>query len=102
MKPRWLGQFPITQVNYQDNNYTLDLSRNAELCHIHKTLPIELLKPYRENDQQEFLQHHHSEPGPVMDDRYKVEMAVNIRFSYAARGPLYHIRWKEFLPSQYQ
>ena len=46
-KPSWLGPFPITQVDCQHNNYTLDLSSDADLRHIHKTFHIGLLKPYR-------------------------------------------------------
>ena len=92
MKPRWLGPFPITQVNYQRNNYTLDLSSNFDLQHINNTFHIGLLKPYRENNQQVFLRRHHAETGPVKDDRYEVVKAVNYRFSHPARDPLYQIR----------
>ena len=100
MKARWLGLFPISQVNYQRNNYTLDLSSNADLRHIHKTFHIGLLKPHRENDLREFPRRHYSTPGPVQDDRYEVEKAVNFRFSHSAREPLYQIRWKVYLPDR--
>ena len=102
MKSRWLEPFPITQVNYQPNNYTLNLSSNAELWHIHKAFHIGLLKPYCENNQLEFLQCHYSESWPMKDDRYEVEKAVNFRFSHAAREPLYQTRWKGYLPCQDQ
>ena len=46
MKPRWLGSFSITQVNYNRNNYTLNLDSNFDLRHIHNTFHIGLLKPY--------------------------------------------------------
>ena len=72
IKPRWLGPFPIIQLNYQYNNYTLELSSNSDLRHIDKTFHIGLLKLYYENHQQEFLPHHYSEPGPVKDNRYEV------------------------------
>ena len=94
MKPRWLGPFLITQVNYQHNNYTLHLSSNSELRHIHKTFHIGLLKLYGENNQQQFPQRHYGEPGPVKDDRHEVEKAVNFRFSYPATEALYQIRWQ--------
>ena len=99
MNTRWLGRFRITQLNYQHNNYTLDLSSNFDLRHIHNTFHIGLLKPYRENNQQVFPEGHYAEPGPVKDDRYEVEKAVNFRFSHPARDPLYEIRWKGYLPS---
>ena len=54
MKPRWMGPFPITQVNYNRNNYSLNLDSNFDLCHIHNTYHIGLLKPYRGNNQQVF------------------------------------------------
>ena len=102
IKPRWLGAFPITQVNYNGNNYTRNLDSNFDLHHIHNTLHIGLLKPYPENIQQVFPERHYAEPGPVKDDRYDVETAVNFRFSHPARDPLYQIRWKRYLPSDDQ
>ena len=102
MKSRWLGPFPITQVDCQHNNYTLDLSSNTDLHQIHKTLHIGLLKLYRENKQPEFPQRHNSEPGPVRDNRYEFENVVNFRFHHLAREPLYQIRWKGYRPSQDQ
>ena len=102
MKRRWLGPFPITQVHYQRNNYTLDLSSNFDLRHTHNTFHIGLLKPYRENNQPVFPQRHYVAPGPVKDDRYEVEKAFNLRFSHPARDPLYQIRCKGYLPSDDQ
>ena len=102
MKPTWLGLFPITQVNYQLNNYTHDLSSNCDLRHIDKTFHIGLVKPYRENNQHEFPQPYYNQLGPVTDDRYEVKKAVNFRFSQIAREPLYAIRWKGYLTSQDQ
>ena len=102
MRPRGSGPFPITQVNYQRNNYTLDLSSNFEIRHIHNTFHIGLLKPYHENNQLVFPERHHAEPGPVQADRYEVEKAVNFRSSYPARDPLSQIRWKGYLPSDDQ
>ena len=43
MKPWWLGPFPITQVNYSRNNYTLNLDSNFDLRHMHNTFHIGLL-----------------------------------------------------------
>ena len=100
MIPRWLGLLPITQVNKQRNNYTLDLSNNPNLRHIHKTFDIGVLKHYCDHNCHGFPQHHYREPGPVKHDRYEVEKAVNFRFSHAAREPLYQIRCKGYLPSQ--
>ena len=60
------------------------------------------MQPYRENNHHEIPQRHYSEPGPVKDDRYDVEAAVNYRFSHPAREPRYQIRWKGYLPSQDQ
>ena len=102
MKPRWLVPFRITQVNYQRNNYTLDLSSNSDLRHIHKTSHIGLLKPHRENHQDQFPQRHYNQSGRVKDDRYEVEKVVNFRSSHAAREPLYQIGWKPNLTSQDQ
>ena len=78
MKPRWLGPSPISQVNYQCNNYTCDLRRNAELRHIHKIFHIGLLKPYWQNNQLQLTQRDYRELGPVKDDRYEVKKAVNL------------------------
>ena len=102
MKPRWLGPFPITQVDYNRNNYTLNLDSNFDLRHIHNTFHIGLCEPYRENNQQVFPKRHYAEPGPVKDDRYEVENAVNFRFSHSARDPLYQISWQGYLPSDDQ
>ena len=102
MKPRWLGPCPITQVNYNRNNYTLNLDSNFDLRHILNTFHIGLLKPYRENNQPVFPGRHYAEPGPVKDDRCEVEKAVKFRFSHSGRDPLYHIRWKGYLPSDDQ
>ena len=102
LKPRWLGPFPIRQVNYKRNNYTLDLTSNFDLRHIYNTLHIGLLKPYRDNNQQVFPNRHYAEPGPVKDDRYEVEKGVNFRFSHPAGDPLYQIRWKGYLRSDDQ
>ena len=102
MRPRGSGPFTITQVNYQRNNYTLDLSSNLYHRHIHNTFNIVLLNAYRENNQQVFPKRQHGEPGPVNGDRYEVKKAVNFRFSYPARDPLYQIRWKGYLPSDDQ
>ena len=38
----------------------------------------------------------------MKDDRYEVEKAVNFRFSYPSRDPLYQIRWEGYLPSDDQ
>ena len=92
MKPRWLGPFPITQVNYNRNNYTLNLDRNFDRGHIHNTFYMGLLEPYREYTQHVFSKRHYAEPGPGTDDRYEVEKAVNFRFSHTGRDPLYQIR----------
>ena len=73
MKQRWLGPFPIAQVNYQCNNYILDVSSNPDLRQIYKTFHIRLLKPTPANNQHEFLQCDLSEPGPVKNDRHEVE-----------------------------
>ena len=100
MKPRWLGPFPITQVNYQGHNYILDLSSNADLRQIHKTCQIGLRKLYRENNQQEFPQRHNSAPGPSKVDMYEVEKAVDFRFSHSVRQPIDQIAWNAYLPSQ--
>ena len=102
MKPRWLGPFPITQVNYNRNNYTLNLDSNFDLRHIHNNFHIGLLRPYRANNLQVIPERHYAEPGPVKDDRYEVEKAVNFKFSHAARDPLYQIRWKGYLLSDDQ
>ena len=102
MKPRWLEPFPITQVNHQRNNYSLDLSSNAPLRQIHKTFQIGLLKSYDENHQHEFPQCPYSKPGPVKDVWCVVEEAVHFRFSHLAKEPLYQIRWKGYLPTQDQ
>ena len=102
MKLRWLGPFPITQVNYPRNNYTIDLSSNFDLRQIHNTSHISLLELYRENNQEAFPLRHHAKPGPVKDDRYEVEKPVNFKFSHPARDPLYQIRWKGYLPSDDQ
>ena len=102
MKPRWLGPFPVTQVNYQRNNYTVNLSSNFDLCHIHNTFHIGLLKPHHEDMQQVFPQRHYAEPGPVKDHRYEVDKAVNFQFSHPAREPLYQINWKGYLTSDDQ
>ena len=98
MKLRWLGPFPITQVNYPRNNYTLDLSSNFDLRQIHNTSHISLLELYRENNQEAFPLRHHAKPGPVKDDRYEVEKAVNFKFSHPARDALYQIRWQGYFP----
>ena len=100
MKPRWLGPFTITQVYYQRNNYTLDLSSNEDLRQIHNTLYIGLQKSYRENNQQEFPQRHYREPGPVKDDRCAVEKAINFGCSHTAREHLDQIRWTGYLPGK--
>ena len=97
-----MGPFPITQVNYNRNNYTLNLDSNFHLRHIHNTFHIGLLKPYRENNQQVFPERHYAEPGPVNDHRYEVEKAVNFKFSHPARDPLYQIRWKGYMSSDDQ
>ena len=102
MKPRWLGPFPITQVNYNRNNYTLNLDSHFDLLHIYNTFHIGLLKSDRENNQQVLPKRHYAEPVPVKDDRYEVEKAVNFRFSHPTRDPLYQIRWKGYLPSDDQ
>ena len=99
MKPRQLGPFQITNVNYQGNNYTLELTRNFDLHHIHNTFHIGLWQSYRENNQEVFPQRHYAPPGLVTDDRYEVEKAVIFRFSHPAREPLQQIRWKGYLPS---
>ena len=85
MKPRWLGPFPIIQVNYNRNNYTLNLDSNFDLRHIHNTFYIGLLKPHRENNQHVFPGRHYAEPGPVKDDRCEVEKAVKFRRSEERR-----------------
>ena len=72
MKTRRLGPFPITQVNYQCNNYTLDLSSNSHLRNIYKSFNIGLLKSYHENTYHEFHLRHCSEPAPVKVARYDV------------------------------
>ena len=102
MKPRCLGRSPITQVNYQCNNYTVKLSSHSDLCHIHKTFYIGLVKHYRKNNENELPQRHWSEPAPVKHDRYEVEKAVNLVFSQPPREPLYGIRWTGSQPSQDQ
>ena len=61
-----------------------------------------LLKPWRENNQEVFPKCHHAEPGPVKDDKYELEKAVNFRFSHLARDHLHEIRWKGYLPSDDQ
>ena len=93
MKPRWLCLLPITQVNYQRSNYTIYVTSNVDLLHIHNTFQIGLLKAYYENKQQVFLDCHYAKPGPETDDRYEVEKAVNFCCSYLAREPLYQSRW---------
>ena len=102
LKPRWLGLFPNTQVNYQRNNHTPNLSSTSDIHHIHKTFQIGLLEPYCENNQHEFPHCHYSQPGPGKNDRYEVEKAVNFKFSYPASEPPYQIRYKGYLLSQYQ
>ena len=102
MKPRWLRPFPITQVNKQGNNYTIDLSSNSDLRQVYTTFHIELLKPYRENKDNEFQQRDYSKPGPVKDHRYEVEEAVDFSFRHPTREDLYQITWKRYLPSHDQ
>ena len=92
----------MTQVNYQRNNYTLNLSSNPDLHYMHKTFDIGLLNPYRENPCCTFPQHDYRVPGPVKYNRLHLEEAINFRFSHAAREPLYQIRWKGYLRSQDQ
>ena len=92
MKPRWLRPFPMTQVHYQRNKCTLDLTSNSDLRYIYKTFHIRILKPYCENNQHEVPQRHHSETGPIKGDTCEVEKAVNFRFSHPAREPLYQSR----------
>ena len=92
MKLRWLAPFPITQVNYHHNGYTLDLSRNLYLVHINKTFHMGLQNPYGANQNQEFLHSYYCECVPVKADRYEVENAVDFMFLDPAREPLYHIR----------
>ena len=100
MKPRWQERFPITQVNYQRNNYIFYLSRNYDLHHIHNSFHIRLLKAYRKENQNWFRHRHYSEPGLVKNVRHEVEKAVNFRFRQPAREPAYQIKWKGYLPSQ--
>ena len=102
MITRWLGWFPITQVKYQHNNYTLDLSSNFYHRHIHNTFHIGLLKPAREHNENEFLHRDHRESGPVKNDLDKVENVVNFRCRYSSRESLYQSRLNGNLSSQDQ
>ena len=102
MKPRWFRPFPITQVNYQRNNYPLDLRINCHTRYIYNTCHIGILKPYHNHYQQVLPHRHHAEAGPVKADRYKVKRPVNFRFNHPARDPIYHIRWKGHLLSDDQ
>ena len=99
MKSRWLWPFPITQVNYYRNNYTVDVNSSYQLRHIHNTGPIVLFEPYHKNDHQGFPQCHYAETGPVKDDMYEVEKAIKFRFSHLLTDLLNQIIWKTYLPS---
>ena len=76
MKHFWIGPFTILLANYKCNNNSLDLSSDLSLNLIYNTFHSSNLKSYVNNNPTLFPQRQLEKPGPVSQDRYKVEKVI--------------------------
>jgi len=76
LKPRWVGPFRIQHVNRKRNNYTLNLSTDSRLSLIHITFHISKIKPYGENDSNNFPGRDEEQPVEVTEGRWEVEQVL--------------------------
>ena len=76
IKPLWIGPFTILLPNYNCHNYSLDLSTDLSLNLIYNTFHISKIKPYVNNIYILFPQRQQEKPGPVSQDSYEVDKAI--------------------------
>jgi len=92
--PRYLGPFQIIEVRRETSNYKLDLPAEYR---IHPMFHARLLKPFAENDANQFPLREPPRPPPVVpeDDRYEVEEILDHRQRKRGRRTVmeYLVRW---------
>ena len=93
--PRYLGPFRITKANHATSNYELDLPR--EYQSIHNNFHAHLLKPFVENDPNQFPLREPPRPPPLIpeDNQYEVERILDHKDIGRGQGRKrqYYIRW---------
>jgi len=97
---KWIGPFPITQVNKWKQSYHLDVSEYPELSRITPVFHTNLLKPYTPNDNIKFPSRSLKRPEAVEGQWYKVEKAVEFRTEPGTKKRQYKIRWQGYLASE--
>jgi len=93
---KWIGPFPITQVNKWKQSYHLDLSEYPELFRIIPVFYTNLLKAYIPNNDTKFLSRMLKRSRAVDQELYKVEKAVKFRTEPGTKKKQYRIRWQGY------
>ena len=93
MKPLWIRPFTFLSVNYNRNNYSLDLSSDQSLNLIYNTFHISKVKPCVNNNSNLFPQGELEQPGPVSQDWCEVENVIQYHKAPRTGVPSYKVRW---------
>jgi hypothetical protein len=93
--PRYLGPFRIIKVHRETSNYKLELP--PEYRSIHSNFHAKLLKPFFENDADQFPLREPPRPPPLIpeDEQYEVEKILDHKESGRGQGRkrMYLVRW---------
>ncbi len=91
--PKWIGPFTI-KAHKQENSFKLDL---PDTYHIHKIFHVSLIKPYLENDDQEFPNHHQEPPTPILvNDQLEYEAKRILKKRTRHGKTEYLVEWKGY------